>query len=159
VRVGASQLTVIPLANEIFMTDWIFDVRMLQSAAGGDFAWEIAVGYAHNRVELWRVESTGGVDVVAKAYCSERSLLYSMRLTGETRSSLRAFGGTVFSDVLLWQPFAEDEKMSEEKKGEEGTCCAVQERLQGHDGVVFHLSTNADGALCSVSDDRTVRVW
>ena len=59
--------------------------------------------------------------------------------------------GTVFNEVLLWK--VTDKDFSEGK-------VLVKKRLAGHDGVIFSVRYNQERQLlCSVSDDRSIKVW
>ena len=45
------------------------------------------------------------------------------------------------------------------KRDEHGKTCVIK-RLTGHEGVIFSISFNKQGTLlCSVSDDRSIRLW
>ena len=58
--------------------------------------------------------------------------------------------GTVFNDVLLWKVA--------NKTNDDRVC--VSRRLKGHDGVIFSIACDEERQiLCSVSDDRSVKVW
>ncbi|GLD91700.1 hypothetical protein PINS_up000233 [Pythium insidiosum] len=60
--------------------------------------------------------------------------------------------GTVFQQVLLWAP--RDETHDQADRAD------PQQRLHGHDGVIFKLEWSSDARkLASVSDDRTVQLW
>jgi hypothetical protein len=59
--------------------------------------------------------------------------------------------GTIFNDVLLWLP--------QPQPGDADVIAPVA-RLSGHEGSIHRLVWSPCGArLCSVSDDRTARVW
>ena len=59
--------------------------------------------------------------------------------------------GTVFNEVLLWK--VSDTQNSQDK-------VPVRTRLCGHDGVIFSVRYNQERELlCSVSDDRSIKVW
>ena len=59
--------------------------------------------------------------------------------------------GTVFNEVLLWK--VSDIDSSQDK-------VLVRTRLRGHDGVIFSIRYNQERQLlCSVSDDRSIKVW
>jgi WD40 repeat protein len=59
--------------------------------------------------------------------------------------------GTVFNEVLLWK--VTDKQASDDK-------VSVRMRLTGHDGVIFSVRYNQERQLlCSVSDDRSIKVW
>lgn len=77
--------------------------------------------------------------------CSVKCIVYSACFHGNTADTLLLGCGTVFNQVLLWKPL--DTKLE-------------PVRLIGHEGVIFSVHFNSSGnMLCSVSDDRTVRVW
>ena len=59
--------------------------------------------------------------------------------------------GTVFNEVLLWK--------IQDNKNTDGNV-PVRKRLRGHDGVIFSVTYHEERKLlCSVSDDRSVKVW
>jgi WD40 repeat protein len=52
--------------------------------------------------------------------------------------------GSVFSQILVWQPLASNQ---------------VLYTLQGHEGSILSLRWASETVLISSSDDRSVRVW
>ncbi|KAJ1560967.1 hypothetical protein HK096_006508, partial [Nowakowskiella sp. JEL0078] len=107
----------------------------------------LAVAFAHNFVELWDINKN---ICIRKVQCEERCILYSARFFGNRLENLLLASGTVFNQVLIWNPFV----------GEPGFDGLVFARLQGHEGVIFNLRFNKMGdRLASVSDDRSIRIW
>eukprot|EP00667_Euglena_gracilis_P001404 EG_transcript_1404 len=117
-------------------SDWVHCVRWVGSSRD-----VLAVGFAHNFVELWsRVERA----VLARLRCAPWALLYSMALWGDTADALVVAAGTIYNDVVLWR--ANDS--------------TVLGQLCGHQGSIYKLAFNATAtALLSASDDRTLILW
>jgi WD repeat-containing protein 6 len=126
-------------------SDWIFDVQILSEHASADTFPTIAIGLAHNFIQLWDAHSN---QVLRTVICSERCILYSLSFYGRCVEDLLVASGTVFQQVLLWDI--------------DGTLDRAdpKQRLHGHDGVIFKLEWSHDARmLASVSDDRTVQLW
>ena len=93
------------------------------------------------------------------------TVLYSAKFFGYSYSSLIVASGTVFTQILIWDPL--ENRMVTKKKtdttdddGIDNTCVDVKYRLEGHKGVLFHIDWDIYGdQLISVSDDRTLRCW
>jgi len=189
--------------------DLIWDVKMLQcdeacqhrskNSENDDkqddaaVSFDLAVGYAHDRVEILNFTATSPSSSSAAAaaalstslchpplslhctspwphaQCEDRSLLYSMHIHGSCRHGLMAVGGTVFSELLVWNASIQSSPPSSSNdSAATGTPNSrssisirhVAHRIRGHEGVIFHVHANSDASiLCSVSDDRTVRTW
>lgn len=143
--------------------DWIRATHLVKETKS---KMSLAVGFSHNRVELWTIDlSSQSREVSFRSQCQDRSLLYSMCFFGSGLHDLTAVCGTVFNQILLWKVYSDTfedqslpgdliqgcEKLSQQK---------VVQRITGHDGVVFDVQCDADGSqIYSVSDDRTLRVW
>ena len=158
------------LARLWALDDWVLDIRFLcapglasahggtgadagtgacaivQGGAGaGDHGWRwLAIGLAHNTVEIWDWQRGVRVKCV---HCVERPVLFTMALHGEDGDSLVVATGGFTREVLLWQVLGP-------KSG------VPLLRLKGHTGVVHCVRWRSDGrALVSGSEDRSVRVW
>eukprot|EP00644_Phytophthora_capsici_P002223 jgi/Phyca11/548014/estExt2_Genewise1Plus.C_PHYCAscaffold_270223 len=121
-------------------SDWVFDDNHLLAA----------VGLAHNFVQIWDPVRN---DILRSVQCSARCILYSLAFHGRSQDDLVVASGTVFQQILLWNPM---------ENGSEETNSAVEptQRLHAHDGVLFKLAWSSDArSLASVSDDRTVQLW
>ncbi|KAG6609917.1 WD-repeat protein WDR6, WD repeat superfamily [Phytophthora cinnamomi] len=148
---GLDGLTV--LGKPKVFCDWVFDVQQLTD----DFAPEeanktllAAVGLAHNLVQIWDPVRN---DILRSVQCAERCILYALAFHGRSLDELVVASGTVFQQILLWNPM---------ENANEDSDCAVEpvQRLHAHDGVLFKLAWSSDArALASVSDDRTVQLW
>ncbi|KAJ0409694.1 hypothetical protein ATCC90586_007483 [Pythium insidiosum] len=131
--------------------DWVFDARMLSddTTANTSSFPIVAIGLAHNYIQFWDPLRN---HVLRSVYCTERCILYSLAFFGRRASDLMVAAGTVFQQVLLWAP--RDENDSQADRAD------PQQRLHGHDGVIFKLEWSSDAhKLASVSDDRTVQLW
>ncbi|XP_077992501.1 tRNA (34-2'-O)-methyltransferase regulator WDR6-like isoform X2 [Glandiceps talaboti] len=124
------------------LEDWIKAVRWLQDGE------QLAIALAHNSVALldWKKS-----EVIEHVHCEDKCILYSACILSNTWESLVLAVGTVFNQVVLWK--------SSGLKNEDGRVI-VDKRLRGHEGVIFSISySGKHGMLCSVSDDRSIRVW
>ncbi|XP_014662156.1 PREDICTED: WD repeat-containing protein 6-like [Priapulus caudatus] len=124
--------------------DWILDVCWLndQECCG-----ELAVALAHNVVLHWDCLSE---TILTRVYCEENCILYSAKLVGHCWTDLVVAAGTVYNEVLLWNTRV----TGGERKN------SVMHRLTGHKGVIFDIDVSvATSRLCSVSDDRSIRVY
>ncbi|KAL2631977.1 hypothetical protein R1flu_016663 [Riccia fluitans] len=169
---------------------WIMDVRLLVSTEaklhhgkeGAEEVMLLAVGLSNNTICLWDLSNSV---FLYRVTCSERLLLYSMRLWGDSPGNLHAAVGTIFNEVLVWklgpQAMAVEDVSRRltllRKRAEEGEQVLgeflsservsiveeVVEPLQtllGHEGSIYRLTWSTDGlTLVSVSDDRSARVW
>ncbi|CAI5733471.1 unnamed protein product [Peronospora destructor] len=132
--------------------DWVFDAHLLTD----DFASKknknllAAVGLAHNFVQIWDPVTS---DILRSIQCVDRCILYALAFHGRSLDDLVVASGTVFQQILLWNP------MENAFKGVNAAVEPVQ-RLHAHDGVIFKLAWSSDArSLASVSDDRTVQLW
>ncbi|GBG34194.1 WD repeat-containing protein 6 [Hondaea fermentalgiana] len=109
----------------------------------------IALGTAQGFVEVYS-KLDDGTSQWARSHrvlCTARCILYSLAFSPVVdHAQVLLASGTVFGEIILWAGASTD--------GE------PLRRLEGHHGPVFRVSWSADGRqLCSVGDDRTVRVW
>ncbi|KAF4047334.1 WD domain G-beta repeat [Phytophthora infestans] len=140
------------LAKPKVFCDWVFDVQLLTT----DFALTknenllAAVGLAHNLVQIWDPLRN---DILRSVQCAERCILYALAFHGRSLDELVVASGTVFQQILLWNPM-------ENGKNALNTAVEPAQRLHAHDGVLFKLTWSSDArSLASVSDDRTVQLW
>ncbi|TYZ63008.1 hypothetical protein PybrP1_000728 [[Pythium] brassicae (nom. inval.)] len=132
--------------------DWVFDVRVLISQTQPRLA--LAVGLAHNYVQIWEPERDC---VLRSVQCAERCILYALAFHGRSVDELVVAAGTVFQQILLWKPFASSD---DGRNDDDAGAVAPAQRLHSHNGVLFKLEWSDDASmLASVSDDRTVQLW
>lgn len=128
--------------------DWVFDVRVLAEDARQP---RVAVGFAHNFVQIWNPDSN---HIDQTVQCGERCILYALAFHGRSLDELVVAAGTVFQHILVWNP-ADVEQVEAS-----GAVVQPSQRLHAHDGVIFKLAWSEDARqLASVSDDRTVQLW
>ena len=152
------------------LDDFVKDALSLDSQSRIDDGPAIAIGFAHNFVELW---CWGIGDVPAtrllKVVCTEQLVLHSMALHEPVGGgALQIAAGTVMNELLLWDMSNCDNRSPTEVMTQgkhwwsvaNGTESPVPHRLQGHEGGVFCMRWSLEGnSICSCSDDRTVRLW
>ena len=149
-RTASSEGPVLVQSEVVFseFTDLILDCKIIGQEDGKK---ELAVGFSHNFVEIWSLDGAagGGPTCTSRVKCQDHSILYSLTFFGSSRSTLVLAAGTVFNQILLWDPTS--------SSSDAGT---VRQRLVGHNGVIFHIDWDQDGtSIASVSDDRTIRLW
>ncbi|GAB2282116.1 hypothetical protein Dimus_016674 [Dionaea muscipula] len=155
--------------------DWVFDVCFLEDYKNSsqDIHHHLAVGCSNNSVHIWDVLKSA---IILEVRCSERCLLYSMRLWGQRLEALRVASGTIFNEVVVWkvahQPHVhtavsmidDSDNLGSPDTSDQYDChqceAAVICRLSGHQGSILSISWSTDGSrLISVSDDRSARIW
>ena len=115
--------------------DWLHDCQWIDQGSLRQLT-------AHNQVLVQPLEPVS--DPPTKITCEEKCILYSGILVGQGL----VLAGTVFSEIVIWNSTGAE---SEAK---------VLHRLQGHEGVIFSVSFNADSKILgSTSDDRSTRLW
>lgn len=140
-----------PVGKSKVFSDWVFDVQILSKQQGQASDLLLAVGLAHNFIQIWDPVHDR---MLRKVQCAERCILYALAFHGRSMDELVVASGTVFQQVLLWNPMDSDRDAS----GAE--VAAPTQRLHSHDGVIFKLQWSGDASmLVSVSDDRTVQLW
>ncbi|KAF9311760.1 WD repeat-containing protein 6 [Podila horticola] len=171
------------LWNVPHMKDWIVDAQWLwpKSELPGQHPTtrsslrppvftpptSIALGYAHNFVEVFDLPQDPFAvpietqhELLTKDNLSDFRLIYTVqseehctvfcgRFHNNTLEDLWFASGTVFCHALLWKV-----------QVPEGTEAPVIKSLVGHEGILFGIRWSDDGkAVCTVSDDRTIRIW
>ncbi|XP_024018186.1 uncharacterized protein LOC21397028 [Morus notabilis] len=118
----------------------------------------LAIGCSDNSVYLWDISKSS---VVLQVQSPDRSLLYSMRLWGDSLEALRIASGTIYNEIIVWKVVPQGDSLSNALQHHDPNCTAVHIcKLVGHEGSIFRLSWSSDGSkLVSVSDDRSARVW
>ncbi|XP_029118842.1 uncharacterized protein [Elaeis guineensis] len=146
---------------------WVLDACFLKEDG------ILVLGLSDNSVALWDLSMS---NVVSRVKSSERCLLYSMRMWGDSMKTLRVASGTIFNEIIIWKliphaplPLSKSAKESynHSSLGHTKTWLPDQQymavhssRLTGHEGSIFRITWSADGSkLMSVSDDRSARVW
>ena len=140
------QLTVeLAVLQNITFSDMICDAKLLLDSDNISNL-TIAVGFAHNFVEIWRVNSKSVERTCThRLQCDVRCLLYSLSFYGGCASDLVVASGTIFNQIVIWDPF--------------GNGMASQ-TINGHQGVLFSVTWSDGGTrIASTSDDRTLRTW
>ncbi|CAM6110005.1 unnamed protein product [Calypogeia fissa] len=88
---------------------WVMDVRILKEeettlesaiAADAKDLHLLAVGLSNNTMCIWDLLNSA---FIYRVECSERCLLYSMRLWGSSLETLHAGAGTIFNEVIVWK--------------------------------------------------------
>ncbi|KAF9433589.1 WD repeat-containing protein 6 [Entomortierella beljakovae] len=170
------------LWNIPHMKDWILDAQWLWNKS--DMSEEspshrsiknegviapptsIAIGYAHNFVEVFELPQDPftipihGCELLQENSLPKFRLCYSIqseehctlfcgRFHNNTLEDLMFASGTVFCQALVW-------KVHHKNTSE----APIMKSLKGHEGILFGIRWSEDGkAICTVSDDRTIRVW
>ncbi|XP_020255003.1 uncharacterized protein LOC109831932 isoform X2 [Asparagus officinalis] len=133
----------------------------------------LAVGLSDNSVALWDMNNP---DTLLRVKSSERSLLYSMRIWGDSLEALRIASGTIYNEIIVWKLIPQDLLPSSSCLiGLTNRCTSDYDevqfhgqqyisvflsRLTGHEGSIFRIAWSSDGSrLMSVSDDRSARIW
>ncbi|KAI8899864.1 WD40-repeat-containing domain protein [Globomyces pollinis-pini] len=130
--------THLQLIKTVEFRDWIQCARVLSDGT-------IAILYSHNFLELWDLNS----GLLKSVSLEVRCMLYSGDIFGTSWNTLNVASGTIFNTVLIWSPIDNQNGVAR-----------VQQRLNGHEGVIHGVRFNSDGSMiCSTSDDRTVRIW
>jgi len=116
------------------LIDWLWDVIWYRNT--------IVMGFAQGDIQTWQFHNNSwkSRDIITG---QARCILYSL-VFWTYNESVWVAGGSVFGDIII----------CDASDGNETA------RLVGHKGPVFRLSISEDKQkLCSVGDDRTVRIW
>ncbi|KAL6590749.1 WD40 repeat-like protein [Neocallimastix sp. 'constans'] len=129
----------------IELKDWILDAKFLFENENSSIPTDIALALGHNFVEVYDINlKEKKLEVHSEINC----IIYSAKFFGNTLKTLKMASGTVFNVVILWNVLNKSNKS------------AIIQEFKGHEGVIFAIDFTDDGKkLCSVSDDRTLRVW
>lgn len=126
----------------------------------------IAFGYAHNFVEVFDLpqnpfeipveenqllvdNSLSKFRLTYSVQSEEHCTVFCGRFHNNTLEDLWFVSGTVFCHALIWKVHHAA-----------GVEAPIVKSLVGHEGILFGIRWSDDGkAVCTVSDDRTIRVW
>ncbi|KFK30735.1 hypothetical protein AALP_AA6G020500 [Arabis alpina] len=132
------------------LRNWVFDVCYLQDSTESleEEYKLLAIGCSDNSICVWDVKESR---MAFEIQSPERCLLYTMRLWGNTISTLRIASGTIFNEIIVWRAAGLDGDNFDHEH---------LLRLTGHEGSIFRIVWSLDGSkLVSVSDDRSARIW
>ncbi|CAC5398690.1 unnamed protein product [Mytilus coruscus] len=128
--------------RKTLLQDLIWDAQFLKVKG------QIVFALAHNTIVKWDSNNDQIMDIVQ---CEENSILYCARFITSSWENLILAAGTVTNQVLLWSPYT--------TRNSSGLC-TVMHRFKGHQGVIFSVRYNTQRQqICSVSDDRSIRIW
>lgn len=163
---------------------WVMDVRFLKGldkeVLKKDSGAEekvtgslLLIGLGDNSICLW---DTARSYLLFELKCTERCLLYSMSLWGDSVETLRVASGTIYNEILIWKIVSQPATVVTSSKELHFTCTSIKptseklenlqygsallNRLTGHEGSVFRIAWSCDGLkIISASDDRSARIW
>ncbi|XP_075524062.1 uncharacterized protein LOC142556499 isoform X1 [Primulina tabacum] len=150
---------------------WVLDVCFLKdSATSSSETSYLAIGCSDNSLHLWDILR---VNILSEVECSERCLLFSMRMIGNEIESLLIASGTIFNEIIVWKVVCKkyatihgDSAEELVQINEDSLLHGVEyedyliTRLIGHEGSIFRIAWFSNGSkLVSVSDDRSARIW
>ena len=103
-----------PIAQLPEMDDWVLQIRLLtppraaiEQGLGTAARWGwVAVGFAHNFVEIWNW-GRGGVKI-RRVVCEDQPVLMCMALHGDAASSLAVAAAGFTRQVVVWSLPADD---------------------------------------------------
>ncbi len=138
----------------------------------------VVIGLAYNQISVFLYGDGGdGRHCFSSApaigiECTDRSLTYCMSLLRTSDGGLLVASGTAFREILVWKPHfrrgqASSSPLSAVDTGAGASPLKIKPllRIDGHKGAIFDLAWSAPTqageplSLCSVSDDRTTRMW
>uniref|UniRef100_A0A2C9KQE6 tRNA (34-2'-O)-methyltransferase regulator WDR6 n=1 Tax=Biomphalaria glabrata TaxID=6526 RepID=A0A2C9KQE6_BIOGL len=134
----------------IHVDDWIWDIQWLTGEK--DETSNLVIALAHNSVVKYQWK-TG--EIIERRECTEKCILYTACFIGQRWSNLILAAGTVFNQIVLWSAACELEQKSLNSKTVDPILT-----LSGHKGVIFSIRYHSQfQRICSVSDDRSIRMW
>ena len=148
-KINAGVLFDFKIIRSRIFCDWIRDVKYVSyHSAPSDF--HVAIMFSQNFAELWNLDQN---ELKESIYCEEKCMLYSGTIFGSNGSNwdqIQFASGTIFNQTLFWNS----------KSKSSPNVSLIGKRLIGHEGVLFGIEINDSGdQVCTVSDDRTIRVW
>ncbi|XP_059625527.1 uncharacterized protein LOC132268736 isoform X2 [Cornus florida] len=153
---------------------WVLDVCFLKdhTSSSDDGSHRLAVGCSDNSVCFWDILKP---ILIFEVRCSERCLLYSMRMCGSQVEALRVASGTIYNEIIVWKVVPHNRASLRSPVEDHVNITSINNSLQlhsqqyeavhicrltGHEGSIFRISWSSDGSkLVSVSDDRSARIW
>jgi WD40 repeat protein len=112
----------------------------------------IAVGYAHNFVDIFAIDEDNSYVRLTRCQCQVIVVLFSMSFYGDSINNLIIASGTAFGEIYLWQLHQHATNAVDKGK--------ILSHTKAHEGVIFRMKWSAGRRfIASVSDDRTVRLW
>eukprot|EP00978_Attheya_sp_CCMP212_P013195 scaffold33114_cov55-Attheya_sp.AAC.2 len=170
--------------THLTLSDYIWDIRFQTKLSEETIdkspkAVVLAVGLAHNVVELWSLQNRQANTASSsniwdhyrlyKMVCDVRCITYCLDFHGwngtDENMDLTVAVGTVFNEILIWSVWdsekAPNGTLWENPSSQEMTVMSrpVLHRLVGHEGVLFSVRYGPNKCIASTSDDRTVRLW
>ena len=142
--------------------DWILDALLLRAAEFAGAPPVAYLGFADNVVDVCALPSLA---LRRRVRCGVRCMLRSMSLVVSAEDGrVLIAGGTMTNEVLLWAvpdaAAASGVALSDDAAAVGAERVDDVQRLGGHDGTVYCVAWAPGGsAVCSGSDDRTVRLW
>ncbi|KAK0057949.1 WD repeat-containing protein 6 [Biomphalaria pfeifferi] len=134
----------------IHVDDWIWDIQWLTGEK--DETSNLVIALAHNSVVKYQWK-TG--EIIERRECTEKCILYTACFIGQQWSNLILAAGTVFNQIVLWSVACKLEQKSLNPKTVDPILT-----LSGHKGVIFSMRYHSQfQRICSVSDDRSIRMW
>ena len=97
-------------SRHVTFEDMVCDVKLLPGDVHSPRtqSFSAAVGFAHNFVQVWSLCATAAGDeptCTHQLQCDVRCLLYSMSFFGSGVSNLVVASGTIFNEIVIWDPF------------------------------------------------------
>ncbi|CAL1526106.1 unnamed protein product [Lymnaea stagnalis] len=149
INITETDCTLSALTNILHVEDWIWDAHWLSGETDDGY---IVLALAHNSVLKWKWKSN---EITDRRECTEKCLLYCAYFIGRTWDGLVLAAGTVFNQVVLWPVAGQCQVNASKQEPVE-----VVHVLSGHKGVIFSIDYHVGHQrICSVSDDRSIRLW
>jgi len=83
------------LNKEVLKKDYVAEGKVTSSL--------LLIGLGNNSICLW---DTARSHLLLELKCTERFLLYSMSLWGDSVETLRVASGTIYNEILIWKIFS-----------------------------------------------------